>query len=545
MERIFYFSGYRMTVFDWDGKLLFGTRDFQPDEQGFAEFEKLLKSSASFPSRLLVDMIEEDFRRESIPHVNRFERGSLIKRQLDRHYREEDYVYARLIGRSSVGRRDDQLLLSALTNTGLLTPWLDRLEQHDVQLAGIWSLPLLAEKLIRPLHVPATDEHVLIVSRQVRSALRNSYLHKGRLMISRQAKFDKEMWDKEDFEGVMKNLERSTLEIYTFLVNQRLIGAGEQLRVYCVVQDHQMEAAQALCHNDERVHYNFVSLESVFGHFKLQGCDSAGADALFSYLCSRKNPLYDHYAKEEQKSTYFRHLVDRVVRNVAEIGSLALITAAVLLALKGMELDLQQENVSLDLLQIEMESQARFGDIRNELDSATYVYESVKLLNTMKAEARQAPQEYFGVLSRVLSQPAYRPIQLLELDWQKHSALTVRQIVSEHRSRLVVPDPNQFYDPYTNAVVDDDPDAMRRAVLILKGKIDTSGLSYRETIATMNQFVEELQMQAEIDEVILVRTAADVREASRFSDQIRGDQVAVVDTDAFEVLVVLESPSNV
>jgi len=540
MERVFYFSGYRMTVFDWDGKHLFGSRDFQPDEYGFKEFEKLLKTSANSPARLLVDMIEEDFRRESIPHVNLFDRRELIQRQLERHYREEDYVHARLIGRSSIGRRDDQILLSALTNTGLLAPWLERLENQKIQLAGIWSLPLLAEKLIKPVH--ATEEHVLIVSRQVRSALRNCYLHKGRITISRQAKFDKEMWDKNDFAGVISNLERSTAELYNFLLNQRLMEGSDVLKVYCILQSDQLDEARALVTNTPQVQYAFVSLEEIFSHFGLVGCENSGADALYSYLCTRKNPLYDHYAKQEQKATYYKHLVDRVVENVTQIGSLIFITAEVILALKAMELNLQQENVTRETAQLQLESHARFGDIQNELNSAEYIEEAVNLVSHITRDADQAPQAYFEALGRVLSKPEFQPIELLQLDWQKHPVSEVRQIVRDHKSKLVIPDPNAEYDPYAGGYEDEEEEGAlvtRQSILTLKGNVNTESLTYRETIDTMNLFVEQLRQQEEINDVILTRTAADVREASRFTDQLRGEQRRAVASDLFEIIVVV------
>lgn len=537
MERVFYFSGYRMTVFDWDGKHLFGSRDFQPDEQGFHDFEKLLNSSVSVPSRLLVDMIEEDFRRETIPHVNRFDRQALIKRQLSRHYREDDYVHAHLIGRTSVGRRDDQILMSALTNTGLLAPWLDRLQQYNVLLAGIWSLPLLSEKLIKPMRFDA--DHVLVVSRQVRSSLRNSYIHKGKLMISRQAKFDKEMWDKEDFEGVITNLERSTLEIYNFLVNQRMMGGDDHLRVFFLVKEEQIEQAATLVKRHDHIQYEFVSLESAYTQFGLQGCEGHGSAALFSYLCTRKSAFYDHYAKNEQKASYHRHLMEKVVENVTQIGSLLFLTIAVLLALKGMELDLQQQNSARDYAMLESENEARFGDIRNELANATYIEGAVKLVEQVAEDAQQAPHEYFGVVSEVLSRQEFRNIELLEMDWQKYSAAEVQRIVHDHRVSFVTKDPNIYLDPNDAQVFSEEHPHQRRSILSLKGNIDTNTLSYRETIETMNQFVRDLASMERINDVILIRTAADVRATSRFTDQIRGENANNQAGSEFEILIVV------
>lgn len=544
MERIFYFSGFRMTVFDWDGKTLFGSRDFQPDEEGFADFEKLLRNSVNFPSRLLVDMIEEDFRRESIPHVNIFDRKDLIRRHLERHYREEDYAYARVIGRSKVGRRDDQILLSALTNTGLLSPWLERLEAFEIRLMGIWSLPMLAEKLVRPMQIK--HEHVLIVSRQVRSALRNCYLHNGKLMISRQAKFDREMWDREDFEGVMSNLERSTNELHTFLINQRILTNEETLHVYCLLPRAQLVIARELCESTKTIRFHFVALEEMFDYFKLQGCDGLGSDALYSYLGTRKHPLYDHYAKDEQKKTYFRYLMDRVVRNVAEIGSLVFVTAAVLLALKGMELGTQRELVDQDAAMLRHNNEVQFGDIQGELQNAPYIRDSVELVDRILEDGDQSPHEYFDVIARVLGQPEYRPVRLLQLEWRKHDALEALQIARNLRSQLKTYDPNQYYDPYSAVDIEvEGENLQRRAIIELKGRINTQGLTYRETIETMQRFVSDLALQDEVDDVILVRTAADVREASRFSDQIIGQARSQVASNEFEIVLIVGGAESV
>lgn len=539
MQRIFYFSGYRMTVFDWDGKQLFGSRDFQPDDEGFADFEKLLRSSVKFPARLLVDMIEEDFRRETIPHVNFFDRRDLLQRQLERHYRDEDYTYARLVGRTNVGRRDDQVLLSALTNTGLLAPWLGRLEEHEVQLMGIWSLPMLAEKLVRPMHIKA--EHSLIVSRQVRSALRNCYIQKGKLLISRQAKFDRDMWDKEDFLGVISNLKRSTSELHTFLLNQRMLTVEEKLSVHVLIQRDQAKAAAELCEDTDAISYQFVELEDMFSHFGLQGCEGQGADALYAYLCSRKHPLYDHYAKDEQKARYHRHLMDSVVQNVTEFGSLLLLTAAVMLALKGMELDMQQEKVAMDIVMLNESNEARFGPIRQELAGAPHIRDSVAMVDRIQADAAHAPHVYFTPLARVLGQDDYRPIQVLQLQWQKYDAIEAYSIIKENRLRLQAHDPNPYdtYDPVEEQLYAQIDTLPRRSILELTGRIDTSGLTYRETIETMNRFVAELAAQDEIDEVILVKTAADVREASRFTDQITGAPTSTVASNDFEIVIMV------
>lgn len=546
MERIFYFSGYRMTVFDWDEKTLLSTRDFLPDEPGLADFEYLLQQSITMPARLLVDMIEEDFRREAIPHVNMWDRRGLINRLIEKHYRDESYVHAKVLDRSKLGRKDDNVLLSALTNTALLAPWLERIRESNARLAGIWSLPLLTEKLLRP--IVNEDRHSLIVSRQVRSALRNSYFRNGKLLLSRQAKFDKDMWDKEDFEGVIANLERGTIEIYNFLLNQRIMDGADYLNVYCILNESQLEEARGLVSNTPQVHYSFFSLERLFSHFKIKGCEGQGAAALFSYLCTRTNPINDHYGMEDQKSTYYQYLVDRFITQVTEIGSLVCITAAVILALNSLKLDQQQEILNLERGKLQEQYNESYSGMTNELESAPTLRDAVVLASALKLDTDQTPQQFLPILGQVLVQNQFANIRIEELGWKKFPSTELAQLIISHKLSLA-----EQNDPFLQETLmqeyfeemQSETLPRRQATLSLLGRIDTEGYSYRSTISVMQNLVNELEKLPGVELVLLIETAVDVRDTARFTGQVgREESASVVDGDKFEILIVLEPPTN-
>ena len=64
MKRIFYFSGHRMTVFHWNRKTIAGACSFEPDEEGYEKFKQYLESSEKTSACMLLDVIEEDFRKD-------------------------------------------------------------------------------------------------------------------------------------------------------------------------------------------------------------------------------------------------------------------------------------------------------------------------------------------------------------------------------------------------------------------------------------------------------------------------------------------------
>jgi len=107
MRRLFYFTGYRLSVLHWRGKQLVGTSSFEPTESGLEKFRSYLSQTENLSGKFLVDVIEEDFRNEKIPHVGSRDRNSVINRLIDRFYRSsKDYCYSEVIGREKSGRKE-------------------------------------------------------------------------------------------------------------------------------------------------------------------------------------------------------------------------------------------------------------------------------------------------------------------------------------------------------------------------------------------------------------------------------------------------------
>ncbi len=547
MQRIFYFSGYRMKVFDWNGRRLVGHHDFEPSQEGFENFELFLSEAIRLPSKLLVDMIEESFRRESIPHVNFRDRKHLLDRLVERHYRDEDYVSAKIVGRSKHGRRDDQVLLSALTNTSLLKPWLDRLADHSVRLAGIWSQPLLTNRLWKDLF--RGEKETLIVSRQIPSALRETYFHQGGLFLSRQAKFDREIWD-DNVADIVGNLERGADEIYNFLINQRILGQDDQLEVHCILPEEQaLEATALLKQGSESVHYEFIGLETLCRRYKLEGCEGYAADALFSFLCTKESFYQDHYSKNYQRRAFFRDLIDRVITQGAEIGTLIFATAAVLLALDGMEASQKTASVETRTAMMREEYNSRFGMMEQQLADAYLLEKSVQILNTLERDASQSLQDFFAPLSSVLGQDRYRHLQLDHIDWQKHTVAELAQIVMSQRQRqgadgagLELSEFNDDYSGDGNETI-----VMRQPVLNLRGHISQSADSYSDTVDGMRELLDDLADLPGVTQVLPVRMPVDVRDSAVFSDQLGSQAEQGADNNAstaFEIMVILEAAKN-
>ncbi|HHJ35661.1 MAG TPA: hypothetical protein ENJ87_07835, partial [Gammaproteobacteria bacterium] len=220
MKRLFYFTGYRLSVLYWKGKELVGSSSFEPTEAGLGEFRNYLSQTENIPGKFLVDVIEEDFRNEKIPHVGRNDRNSVIGRLIDRYYRaSQDYCYSEVIGRDKKGRKDDIVLLGAMTNPQLIQPWLSVIDECEVPLSGIWTLPIISKKLLKV--IKATSGCVLLVSQQVNSNVRQTLFRDGKLISSRQSIINQDI---EDISNIGELAEPEVNRTIEFLRAQNLVA---------------------------------------------------------------------------------------------------------------------------------------------------------------------------------------------------------------------------------------------------------------------------------------------------------------------------------
>ena len=157
--------------------------DFTANEAGFAGLRQLVERSAPPPIHLLVDVLEEDFQHESVPHVRGRGRRAVLATRSARLFHGTPYVSARGEGRSREGRRDERILFSAIVRPERIEPWLGALRGKRV--AGVHSLPVTSARLLPLLR--ADTGRVLLVTESGDRDLRQTCFEGGRLASSRLA----------------------------------------------------------------------------------------------------------------------------------------------------------------------------------------------------------------------------------------------------------------------------------------------------------------------------------------------------------------------
>jgi hypothetical protein len=258
--------------------------DFTNNPDGHKKFAAFLET-INYPCYLLTDLIEEDFRHEVVPHLVGSNRTALLKRKFEQFYRNTPFYQATLLQRQKTGRRDDEMLFSALTNPTLITPWVDALLAQKIPLIGIYSVPQTSAPLIQGLKA----EHLLLISWEKFAGLRQTYFSNRHLQISRLTPI---YHDTPFHESVIKEISRT----YQYLKSLSLLPAGQTLYVHILCNAKDRNQFFDRLTNSRDMLYDFADIETVSAQLKISQ-SSPDSDATQIYLHQlAQHPPKVHYA---------------------------------------------------------------------------------------------------------------------------------------------------------------------------------------------------------------------------------------------------------
>ena len=166
----------------WRGNGIVRCETFANDESGLESFPEFLKSTGNALAYIAADTVEEDYRFDTLPHATGADRTSLLDRKIRQYYRSTRFVSALSRGRGGDKRRDDRYLFSALTNPGLIDPWITAIAQHGSPVAGVYLVSMLTAALLPKLGI--TAPRVLIAAPHS-SGLRLTFYKDGEFYSSR------------------------------------------------------------------------------------------------------------------------------------------------------------------------------------------------------------------------------------------------------------------------------------------------------------------------------------------------------------------------
>ena len=404
---LFYLTNQQMSAYAFNDGVLAFAASFEQDEAGQRDFGAFLAGAPTVASYLVVDVIEEDFQRDTAPHVTGRTRQVLVERKLSQLYRDTPFRHATLQGRDKAGRKDDRYLFNALTKPELPRAWLALMQTHAVALVGIYSLASLSQLMFDKLALG--NGPVLLVSHQS-SGLRQSFFSDGELRFSRLTPlFDHASARLAEAFRVETNKTRQ------FLASTRLLARGAQVRVVVLAGKDSLAALAPHLVDTPDASYHPQALAQAGAAIRAGqfNADSVGDALYLALLASTRVPT--HFALRDQKHFYQllqARSVLYVLSGVLLLGALAWTTVDVLdvFQLRREQARLEQEALVLE---------ARFRGVAQGMPVTAIAPNNLRLAVTLEELIRQnvpLPNVQLAVLSDVLD--GLPELQVQQLQWQ-------------------------------------------------------------------------------------------------------------------------------
>jgi hypothetical protein len=391
-----YHSGKQTEVHTWQRGALSARHVFNAGGEGIAEFAAHLEKHAKLPLYFLVDVIEEDFRLENIPHILGRSRTALINRKLGQLFRNETYRHTALQERDTQGRRDDRLLLSALTNSAAIKPWIDAVLECRIALAGLYSVPLLSQAIIRKLGLGKVP-HLLLVTRQGDGGLRQSYFQNGYLKLSRLVSIAG-----NDAGELIDAVNEESTRIQQYLNNQRLLPRDQMLEIRLLFNDYECGSLLNGCNSTPTHQFLPLELRHTAAVLKLDASASTDVKSLYLQFLARHS-VGNHYAGARE-SRYWR--LNRAALAMKSSG-IALVAFGILSAAShiadGLNLAVQTDQTRLQAERLEAETRTTQSAFPLLPAAPDILKGTVELAETFTTHPR-TPETLMAAVSRALNE---------------------------------------------------------------------------------------------------------------------------------------------
>jgi hypothetical protein len=408
-KTLFFLTAKHFHACTWKNGRLSESHDFGDNASGQEQFADFLQKTRS-PAYLLTDLIEEDFRHETLPHLPGKERAAMILRKFQQYYRHTSLRLALPLQRQTSGRRDDEFLLCALTNPALLAPWLTIMQTCRTPLAGIFSIPNISVELLQN----NASKRLLLLSWEKSAGLRQTYFADKLLRFSRLTQLAGGHISHQVIAA-----ESARTQQYLHSLNLLPDGQALDILIVCAAQERPELEAHLQDGADKR--YSYLDIQQVMQKLgaKVSRADM-NATALFMHLLA-VHPPPENYAAPEL-TRYFS--LFKLRRGLLCLSAF-LLAAGLFWSIGNMREERmlsaanQQLNTQLDLLayqksKSDAETFAAAATGANQLTSADTINAAL-LMRSLNSRVLSA-QEILHSLSMTLDE--YPRLRVNKLGWQ-------------------------------------------------------------------------------------------------------------------------------
>ncbi len=547
-----YLTNDKLVALVWSGGAIVGRETFTVNDANAAEFNDYLHKHRLMPTWVVTDLIEEDFRLDTVPHLRGGDQEAVLARKLGQVYRASNYRHAIIQGREEEGRRDDKVLLHAVTNPDLLKPWMDALERAEVPLEGVFSSPVLSGRLLKDLDV--FFHHTLLVTIIPDFGLRQTYFQNKQVKFSRLTPI---VYDESRSVGAL--IAAETSRTWQYLDSLRFFGGEDTLEVCILVHDNDRELIADAIRTFPLLKYRFLDISEVAAKIKLKPAPtSSHSEEVLVHLYAQ-SASENHFAEPLQmRFGTFRR---------TRIGLFAATAGIILAGAAGAAFNLYNasnvrttiDRSDAELRTVQLEYQAVSDTLRRQTLASDTVHDASAFFNAQIRPLPAAPAQMMRDLGDVIAE--FPKVKLTQLVWVASPEDNVlpfynpggRAAVGEVRSETIKqfsPPPGGIFGGQAPApvmamaqsVADPNPPLAgnKFQIGVIEGTIVPFSGDFREAIAEVNRFCDRLNKVPGF-KANVVTLPIDVQPAAKItgtSDQARGAGDAV-----FAIRVVKANPA--
>jgi hypothetical protein len=446
------------------------------------------------PVTVMLDILEESYALESIPHLNSRDRGALLGRKKNQLFPRTRFNYSSVRRRSVSGRRDDQVFFSAITDDKVIQPWLGLLYDLQVPIAAVQSLPLLSEKLAKDL--PGDDHKLLIniTEDHLGVSLRQSYFKDNILAFSRFRQLKT-----NDLSELAATVKEEVDRSRRFVSRQFSLTQGVRIAA------HFFYSSVATYEFFKTMDFSAINLEARFhhtcGYARSQGLalpDNSGIGQLLIAQLSRRS-LARHY-QDQQSQHYYKH---HQVKKALNFASALMLSGSVIYSGLGF---IENYQINASIGQLRNEQLTLAGRMEQTVDAPLTnnfnPFEMRTQLQVLKQLQQQTitPEAILTPISQVLQN--YPSITLGAVTWGSKDDASQQQAIENL-------DPTQTTG-----------NENRLVSLRLTASIEPFDGNYRKALALIERIAKEFGQTAQVKSVKNVKQPIEINAYNELSGTI-------------------------
>lgn len=475
----------------WYGTKLQSYRVFKNQDEDHTAFSDYLVQHANINIYLITDVVEEDYKLESLPHTSGRARSEIVDRKLNQFNRNSVYRTAHFINRSADKRKDDNFLFIALSNADFMQSWMDVIQAVHAPLVGVYLLPMISQVTVRHMKLMAPN---ILLCERLSSGLRQTYLHNGRLRMSRLVPME-DIKPNQLAYFYLVEIEKTRL----YLLSQRLIAGETALQMVLPAFDNSYDEIGKSISQDQGFECKTVNILAYAKNSNiLPEVVKAHPELLHMQLLANGH-VPDNLAPTSYTKT---HNLNKLCRGIYTATALVLVAGCLLAGFYYWQ-GHQQKNQMHQIIAQTLQQQQQYETVAQNFPStpipSTELKTAVEIAHTIKSNY-QSPRQMMQVLSVAFE--ASPEIALNRMRWVLSNQPDIKD---EDTTSVAAANGNPA--PVTTPI--GDPTKLLQ-IGFINAEIKGFTGDYRAALASVSKLVSHLRENPLVDQVMVLQEPVNV-----------------------------------